>query len=61
MSKSITKLRLQKNINQQIQKENYELRMQLQTLEEDKQKLDDRLICQEEFHRGIIHEFERKL
>jgi hypothetical protein len=55
------KLRLQKNINRQIQKENYELRMQLQSLEEEKQKLQDRLICHEEFHRGIFHELERKL
>jgi hypothetical protein len=55
------KLRLQKNINRQIQKENSELRMQLQTLEEEKQKLQDRLICHEEFHRGIFHELERKL
>jgi hypothetical protein len=30
------KFRLQKNINQQIQKENYELRMQLQVLDEEK-------------------------
>jgi hypothetical protein len=62
MSKSLMKLRLQKNIiNRQIQKENYELRMQLQSLEEEKQKLQDRLICHEEFHRGIFHELERKL
>jgi hypothetical protein len=38
MSKSLMKLRLQKNINRQIQKENFELRMQLQALEEEKQK-----------------------
>jgi hypothetical protein len=30
------KLRLQKKNNQQIQKENYELRMHLQTLKEEK-------------------------
>jgi hypothetical protein len=36
MSKFIMKLRLQKNINRNIQRENYELRMQLQALEEDK-------------------------
>jgi hypothetical protein len=41
MSKSLMKLRLQKNINLKIQKENFELRMQLQTLEEEKQKLQD--------------------
>jgi hypothetical protein len=61
MSKSLMKLRLQKDINRQIQKENSELRMQLQSLEEEKQKLQDRLICHEEFHRGIFHELERKL
>jgi len=36
MSKVLMKLRLKKNINRQIQIENYELRMQLQDLEEDK-------------------------
>jgi hypothetical protein len=36
MSKFLMKFRLQKNINQQIQKENYELRMQLQVREEEK-------------------------
>jgi hypothetical protein len=61
MSKVLMKLRLQKNINRQIQKENYELRMQLQALEEEKQRLQDRLLCHEEFHKGIFHEFERKL
>jgi len=35
MSKVLMKFRLQKNINRQIQKENYELRMQLQALEEE--------------------------
>jgi hypothetical protein len=39
MSKFLMKLRLQKNINWQIQKENYELIMQLQDLEEEKQRL----------------------
>jgi hypothetical protein len=33
--------------------------MQLQSLEEEKQKLQDRLICYEKFHRGIFHELER--
>jgi predicted SprT family Zn-dependent metalloprotease len=61
MSKALMKLRLQKNINRQIQKENYELRMQLQSLEEEKEKLHDQVICHEEFHRGIFHELERKL
>ena len=61
MSKSLMKLRLEKKINRKIQKENFELRMQLQTLEEEKQKLQDQLICHEEFHRGIFHELERKL
>jgi hypothetical protein len=55
------KLRIQKDINRKIQKENYELRMQLQSLEEEKQKIQDRLICHEEFHRTIFHELERKL
>jgi hypothetical protein len=36
MSKNLMNLRLQKDINRQIQKENYELRMQLQSLEEEK-------------------------
>jgi hypothetical protein len=61
MSKALMKLRLQKDMNQQIQKENYELRMQLQSLEEEKQRLQDQLICHEEFLRGIIHELEREL
>jgi hypothetical protein len=33
----------------------------LQTLEEEKQKLQDPLICHEELHIGIFHELERKL
>jgi hypothetical protein len=61
MSKSLMKLRLHRNINQQIQKENSKVMMQLQTLKEEKQKLQDKLICHEEFHRGIFHELERKL
>jgi hypothetical protein len=61
MSKYLMKLRLQKDMNRQIQKENSELRMQLQSLEEEKQRLQDRLICHEEFLRGIIHELEREL
>jgi hypothetical protein len=60
MSKVLMKLRLQNNINWKIQKENSELRMQLQALEEEKKKLKDRLICHEEFHKGIFHELERK-
>ena len=55
------KLRLHKYINRHIQKDNYELRMKLQSLEKEKQKLQDQLICHEEFHRGIFHELERKL
>jgi len=39
MSKVLLTLRLQKNINRQIQKENFELRMQFQVLEEEKQRL----------------------
>jgi hypothetical protein len=35
--------------------------MQLQYLKEEKKKLQDRLICHEEFYRGIFHELERKL
>jgi hypothetical protein len=61
MSKVLMKLRLQKNINRQIQRENYELRMQLQALEEEKQRLQDRLLCHEYFHMSIFHELERKL
>jgi hypothetical protein len=61
MSKVLMKLRLQKNINRQIQKENSELRMQLQALEEEKQRLQDRLLCHEYFHMSIFHELERKL
>jgi rubrerythrin len=61
MSKSPTKLRLHKDINRQIKKENYELRMQLQSLEEENKKLEGRLICHEEFHRCIFRELERKL
>jgi hypothetical protein len=61
MSKYLMKLRLHKDINRHIQKDNYELRMKLQSLEKEKQKLQDQLICHEEFHRGIFHELERKL
>jgi hypothetical protein len=35
--------------------------LQLQSLEEEKKKLQHRLICHEEFLRGIFHELERKL
>jgi len=49
------------DINQQIQKENYELRMKLQSIEEEKHRLQDQLICHEEFLRSIIHELEREL
>jgi hypothetical protein len=61
MSKALMKLRLQKDINRQIQKENYELRMQLQSLVEEKHKLQYRLICHQELHRGIFHQLERIL
>jgi hypothetical protein len=47
MSKALRKLRLQKEMNQQIQKENSELRMQLQPLEEEEQRLQDQFICHE--------------
>jgi hypothetical protein len=56
MSKVLMKLRLQKNINRQIQKENFELRMKLQDLEEEKQRLQDRLLYHEYFHMSIFHE-----
>jgi hypothetical protein len=61
MSKALMKLRLQKYINRQIQRENVELRMQLQALKEEKQRLDDRLLRHEEFHRSIFHYLEKKL
>jgi hypothetical protein len=61
MSKYLMKLRLQKDINRHIQKDNYELRMQLQSLEKEKQNLQDQLICHEEFHRSIFHGLEIKL
>jgi hypothetical protein len=35
--------------------------MQLQSLEKEKQNLQDQLICHEEFHRGIFHGLERML
>jgi hypothetical protein len=33
----------------------------LQALEEEKQKLQDKVICHEEFHKGIFHELERNM
>jgi hypothetical protein len=61
ISKFLMKLRLQKNINQQIQKENSELRMHLQALGEEKKRLQDRLMCHGYFHMSIFHELEIKL
>jgi septal ring factor EnvC (AmiA/AmiB activator) len=61
MSKALMKLRLQKDMNRQIQKENSELRMQLQYLEDEKQELQDQLVSHEEFLMGIIQELESEL
>jgi len=41
MSKVLMNLRLNKNINQQIQRNNYELRMQLEVLEEEEKRIQD--------------------
>ena len=41
MSKVLMKLRSQKNINRKIQRENYELRMKLKTLEEEKKRMQE--------------------
>jgi hypothetical protein len=61
MSKVLMKLRLQKSINRKIQRENSKLIMQLQPIEEEKQRLQDQILCHENFHMSIFHELERKL
>jgi hypothetical protein len=61
MSKALMKLRLYKDMNRQIQKNNSKLRMQLQFLEDEKQELQDQLVSHGELCMGIIHKFKSEL
>jgi hypothetical protein len=61
MGKSLMKLRMEKDIDRKIQRENVELRMLLQALEEEKKRLQDRLLHHEDFHRNIFLDLEKKL
>ena len=60
MAKSWIMKRLE-NMNQKIQKENYQLGMKLKYLEDEKQDLQDWLLCHGEFLMGIIQEFQSEL
>jgi hypothetical protein len=54
MSKPLMKSRFQKDMNRQIQKENYELRMHLQSLEDEKREFQDQLVTHEELIMSIF-------
>jgi hypothetical protein len=61
MSKNLMKMNLHKDLNCEIQQENSELKMHIQTLEMEKQELQDQMDSHGELLIGIIQELESEL